>query len=124
MAKNFATIYATGNDSSALSQKFFIKEESAKGVLATPTGADFIYHQGGSVNSTQPIESSPYKSGRHNTSVIAGKYENEWTLSKFWDIDTTLGSAGLTQIDPATPAVDVATGADDAEERRGRAGAS
>lgn len=101
MAKNFATLYATGRDSSSLSHKFFIKEESAPGTLAIPTGADFIYHQGGSANSTQPLESSPYKTGRHNTSVIKGKFENEWSLSKFWDIDTTLGSAGLAEIDPA-----------------------
>lgn len=101
MAKNYAAIYNSPNDSIALEQKIFIKEESVRGVLIAPTGADFIYTlNGASVNFTQPIESSPHKSGRHHTSIIKQKTTTEWTMPTFFNIDTTLGSAGVTEIDP------------------------
>ena len=101
MSKNYAAIYNSPNDSIALEQKIFIKEESTRGVLVAPTGADFIFTlNGASVNFTQPIESSPHKSGRHHTSIIKQKTSTEWTLPTFFNIDTTQGAASLTEIDP------------------------
>jgi hypothetical protein len=99
--KNYASIYSSGNDSIALEQKIFIKEESVRGVLQSPTGADFIYTlNGASVNFTQPIESSPHKSGRHHNSVIKQKTSTEWTIPTFFNIDTSLGAVSLAEIDP------------------------
>jgi hypothetical protein len=100
-SKNYAAIYNSPNDSIALEQKFFIKEESIRGVLTPPTGADFIFTlNGASVNFTQPIESSPHKSGRHHTSIIKQKTSTEWSIPTFVNINTTLGSAGVAEIDP------------------------
>ena len=101
MAKNYASIYNSTNDSIALEQKIFIKEESVRGVLQAPTGADFIYTlNGASVNFTQAIESSPHKSGRHHTSVIKQKTTTNWSLPTFFNIDSTLGAVSLAEIDP------------------------
>jgi hypothetical protein len=101
MAKNYAAIYNSPNDSIALEQKIFIKEESVRGQLTPPTGADFIYTlNGASVNFTQPIESSPHKSGRHHTSVIKQKTSTEWSIPTFVNINTTLGAPGVAEIDP------------------------
>lgn len=99
MAKNYVSIYEGGNDAVALEQKVFIKEESARGTMALPAGSDFIYHTGGSVNFSQPTESSPHKSGRHHTSVIKQKTVTSWSLSSFFNIDTSLLSAGVAEID-------------------------
>lgn len=102
MGKNFKSIYDSPNDAIALEQKFFIVEESTRGVLATPTAADFFYTlSGGSVNFTQPVESSPHRSGRHHTSVIKQKTSTEWSMPTFFNIDTQLGAAAVTEIDPA-----------------------
>ena len=48
MAKNFADIYNDVNDSIALEQKFFIKEEVAglRGVQVDPVGTDFFFKIG------------------------------------------------------------------------------
>jgi hypothetical protein len=101
MAKNYAAIYNSPNDSIALEQKIFIKEEVTRGVLVPPTGADFIYTlNGASVNFTQPIESSPHKSGRHHTSVIKQKTSTEWSIPTFVNINTALGAPGVAEIDP------------------------
>jgi hypothetical protein len=100
MAKNYVSIYEGGNDAVALEQKIFIKEETVRGELALPAGTDFIYHTGGSVNFSQPTESSPHKSGRHHTSVIKQKTVTTWSLSTFFNIDTSLLSAGVAEIDP------------------------
>jgi hypothetical protein len=101
MAKNYASIYSSVNDAIALEQKVFIKEESTRGVLTAPTGADFIYTlNGASVNFTQPIESSPHKSGRHHTSIIKQRTTTNWTLPTFFNIDTAQGSPSTTEIDP------------------------
>lgn len=100
MAKNYVSIYEGGNASVALEQKMFIKEESTRGVLALPAGTDFIYHvAGGSINFSQPIESSPHKSGRHHNSVIKQKTETSWSLPTLFNIDTTELSAVVTEID-------------------------
>jgi len=102
MTKNFATIYASPNDAIALEQKFFLKEEGTRGVLAVPLAADFLFTlPGGSVNFSQPIESSPHRSGRHHTNIIKQKTNTEWSLPTFFNIDTTLGAVSLAEIDPA-----------------------
>lgn len=102
MAKNFASIYASGNDAVALNQRIFIKEESVRGTLIVPAATDFFFHlAGGTVNFTQPVESSPHKTGRHNTTVIKQKTNTEWTIPTFFNIDTTLGAASTAEIDPA-----------------------
>lgn len=103
MAKNFAAIYASPNDSVALEQKVYIKEESVRGVLALPGNTDFLYTLNGtSVNHQKPVESSPHKSGRHHTSIIRQKTTTEWTIPSFFNIDTTLGAASTSEIDLAT----------------------
>jgi len=102
MSKNYASIYNSTNDSIALEQKIFIKEETARGVLLAPTGADFLFTlNGASVNFSQPIESSPHKSGRHHTSVIKQKTTTSWALPTFFNINSLLGAAGVAEIDPA-----------------------
>lgn len=102
MAKNFASIYASPNDAIALEQKFFITEETVRGTLVAPTAADFLFTlPGGSINFTQPIESSPHRSGRHHTNIIKQKTTTEWSLPTFFNIDTLLGAASVAEIDPA-----------------------
>lgn len=102
MAKNFASIYANTGDSIALNQSFFIVEESTKGVFAAPTDTDFFFTRaGGSVEHTQPFESSDHRSGRHNNSIIEQKKETAWSIPTYVNIDTTQGSAGTAEVDPA-----------------------
>lgn len=101
MAKNYASIYNSVNDSSALNQNFYLKEESTRGVFSAPSGSDFLFTQsGGSVNFTQPFESSPHRSGRHNNNIIKQKTETSWTLPTFFNINES-GAADGTQIDAA-----------------------
>lgn len=100
MAKSYVSLYEGGNDSIALEQKIFIKQETVRGQLVVPAGSDFIYHlQGGSVNFSQAVESAPHKSGRHHTSVIKQKTSTEWTLPTFFNIDESLGAASTAEID-------------------------
>lgn len=100
MAKNFAAIYGSGNPSSALNQSFFLKEESVKGTASIPTGTDFLYTlSGGSINFTQPKESSPHRSGRHNNNIIKQKTSTEWSLSTYFNID--VDAAHGSQVDQA-----------------------
>jgi len=102
MAKNFAAIYASTNDSSAQEQKFFLKLETTRGVLAAPTGADFLYHlQGGQTTYQRPANTSPIRSGRHHTNVIQEKDVTSWTLPTFFMINESLGAWAATEIDPA-----------------------
>jgi len=101
MAKNYVNIYEGNNDSYAIEQKIFIKQEASRGTLQLPAGSDFIFHvAGGSVNFTQPVESSQHKSGRHNTSFIKQKTETSWTLPTYFNIDESLGAASTSEIDP------------------------
>jgi hypothetical protein len=100
MAKNYASIYASTNDSSALEQAFFIKQEVTKGVIVPPTGTDFIYTlAGGNIEYTQPIESSPHRSSRHHNDIIKSKKEMSWTLPILFNIDETQVAAVATEID-------------------------
>lgn len=104
MAKNFASIYNSGNDAVALNQRLFVVEEAPglRGVLAVPGPDDFMYHiEGASVNFSQPVESSPHKTDRHHSSVIKQKSLTEWTLPSLFNINTALPGAAVTQIDPA-----------------------
>ena len=51
MAKNFADLYASGNDSIALEQKVYLKKETTRGQLIAPVGTDFLFTlPGASVN--------------------------------------------------------------------------
>lgn len=101
MAKNFATIYNSNNDSIALESQFFIKEETTRGQLIAPTGADALrVLAGASINLQQPKESSPQRSGRHHSTIIKQKKLTEWTLPALVNIDTSVGQ-GTTELDPA-----------------------
>lgn len=106
MAKNYPSLYTSGNDAIALEQKIFIKKETVRGTIVLPAGSNFLYHiSGGSINFTQAVESSPHKSGRHHNSVIAQKTTTEWTLPTFFNIDTSLGAPGSAEIDTAVRAL-------------------
>lgn len=102
MAKDFAAIFATGNDSIALEQKVFVKEETVRGTFAVPVGSDeMLINTGAAVNFSQPIETSPVRTGRHHTSIIKQKTTTEWTLPSLVHIDSSLGAAADTEIDQA-----------------------
>lgn len=102
MAKNYASIYNGGNDAIAIEQRVYAKEETIRGDLIAPTGADFLFTlAGGSIDFTQPFESSPYRSGRGHLNIIKKKKECNWNFSSYFDIDTTLGAAGVAEISPA-----------------------
>jgi len=101
VAKNYADNYNSVNDSIALQQSFFVKEEVTRGTLIAPTGADFLFTLGGgTIEFSQPFESSPHRSGRHHTSIIKKKKESNWSFPTYFNIDTSVG-AGTTEIDPA-----------------------
>jgi hypothetical protein len=81
MAKNFAAIYNSGNDSSALNQSFFVKKQTNKQTPIVPLGSDFLYMIGGSsLDYSQSFEDSPHKTGRHRSGIIKGKTTTEWSL--------------------------------------------
>jgi len=101
MAKNYAAYYNGGNASTAVDVRFYLKEELSRGVFQAPGNVDYFYTlQGGAIKHTQPVESSPYRSGRHHTGIIKQKKKNEWNFPAFFDIDTGVG-AGATEIPPA-----------------------
>ena len=101
MAKNFKDIYDRTGDSIALEQAFFVKLETTKGTLIGPTDTDFFFTiGGGNVNHTQPKQSSPHRSGRHNTDIFREKKVTEWTIPTFVNIDTTLGAASSAEVEP------------------------
>lgn len=102
MAKNYASLYASENDSSALEQSYYLKLETTRGTLIAPLGTDFLYTlAGGAIEYTQPIESSPHRTGRHHNDIIKQKKELNWTLPLLFNIDETLGAAASTEIDTA-----------------------
>lgn len=102
MAKNYATIYASGNDASALEQAFFLKLEASRGTLIAPAATDFLYTLGGgSISFSQPFETSPHRSGRHHTDTIKKKKELTWSFSTFFNINESLGAASSAEIDAA-----------------------
>lgn len=100
MAKNYASLYASTNDSSALEQRFYLKQESTKGDIIAPQNGDFFYTlAGGSIEFAQPFESSPHRSGRHHLDIIKQKKTLGWSLTTFVNIDTSLGAASSSEID-------------------------
>jgi hypothetical protein len=102
MAKNYADIYSSSNDSVALEQRWYAKVETTRGILAVPTNSDFFWTLGGgSISYAQPFESSPHRSGRHHTNIIKKKKETSFSFSTYFNIDETLGSASTTEIDVA-----------------------
>jgi hypothetical protein len=100
MAKDFASIYARAGDSIALEQSFFAKLETVKGTLIGPTDTDFFFTMGGgAITHTQPKQSSPHRSGRHNTDIFREKKATEWSIPTFVNIDTALGAAASTEVE-------------------------
>jgi hypothetical protein len=86
-SKNFASIYAGGNDSSALNQSFFVKAELVRGTPVAATNTDFLFTLGGGgINFAQPYESSPHRSGRHNNNIIKQKTTTEWSMQTLLNI--------------------------------------
>lgn len=104
MAKNYKSIYESGNDSIALEQRWYLKAETARGTLVAPAGTDFLYtQQGGSVTYAQAKTSSPHRSGRHNTDIIREKTSTEWTLPMLLNVKTdAMQGAGELDIAVAT----------------------
>lgn len=101
MTKNYADIYNSSNDSVALEQRFYLKEETTRGTFVPPTGADFFFHlPGGQITYEQPFESSTQRSGRHHQSAIVKKKSVSWGFSTYFNINTGV-AAGATEIDPA-----------------------
>jgi hypothetical protein len=102
MAKNYKDLYDLAGDSVAVEQRFYIKEETTRGSLLAPTNTDFFFSlQGGTIEFTQPSESSPHRSGRGHVAKIRKKKEQSWSLSTYFNIDETLGVGGAAEIDPA-----------------------
>lgn len=102
MAKNYADIYNNTGDSVSLEQRWYVKKEVSSGTLIAPTNTDFFYTLGGgSISYSQPIETSPHRSGRHQTGFIKKKKVTSFTLSTYFNIDESLGSPGVGEIDPA-----------------------
>lgn len=101
MAKNYASIYANTGDSSALNQRFYLKQEAVKGMMAIPAASDYFFAlAGGSINFSQPINPSPHRSGRHNNNTIKEKKALEWSLPTFINIDEA-AAQGVNQLEPA-----------------------
>jgi len=100
MAKNYAAIYENTNDASALEQQWFIKQETTRGILAAPSDSDFLFAlSGGTLEYSQPFESSPHRTGRHHNSFIKQKKTMSWNLSTFFNIDTSLGAYAPAEVD-------------------------
>ena len=101
MAKNYATIYNSGNDSTAPNQKFYAVQEVTRGTIVAPTVNDFFFTlSGGSIDYSQAIESSQHRSDRHHTSIIKKKKETSWSFSTYFNIDE-LAPQGASEIDTA-----------------------
>lgn len=102
MARNYAAYYNSANDSTALEQAFYIKKEGVRGTYALPEGTDFFNSiSGGAINFSQPAESSPARSGRHNLSSIKDKKVLDWNIPAYINIDTLLPSADEDEVDAA-----------------------
>lgn len=102
MAKNYADLYNSPNDSIALEQRFYLRKELNAGVLAGPGNSDFFYTlPGGSISYNQPFDSSMHRSGRHHLNIIKKKKELTFSLKQYFNIDTTMGSPGTGEIDQA-----------------------
>ena len=101
MSKNYADIYNSGNDSISLEQKFYLKEETVRGEMIAPVGADFFFNlPGGQISYEQPFESSTQRSGRHHNNIIKKKITSAWNFSTYFNIDVA-EIQGTTELDPA-----------------------
>jgi hypothetical protein len=99
--KNYKTIYTSGNASSALEQRFYVKKEVTRGLFVPPIDADFFFTiGGGSINHTQAITPSAHKSGRDNLTFIKEKKVAEFSLPAYFNVDTGV-AAGTSELDPA-----------------------
>jgi hypothetical protein len=99
VAKNYADIYNSGNDSIGLNQRFYAKLEGSRGSLVMPGNSDFIYTTGGQISFSQALEPSAHRTGRHHQSQIKKKKETSFSLSTYFNIDESLGAASTAQID-------------------------
>ena len=89
MAKNYANIYASANDSISLEQRFYLKEEVARGTMVYPGNTDFFFHlPGGQIAFEQPFEPSPQRSGRHMSNIIKKKKQSNFSFSTYFNLDT------------------------------------
>jgi hypothetical protein len=99
MAKNYASLYSSALDSSALNQTLYVKQETVNGTMIAPTDSDFTFIlEGGSMNFSQPLESSLHRSGRHNNNTILKKKTLEWSYPTYINIDTGV-AAGASEIE-------------------------
>jgi hypothetical protein len=99
MAKNYASLYSSALDSSALNQSLYVKKETVNGTMIAPTDSDFTFVlAGGSMSFSQPQESSPHRSGRHNNNTILKKKTLEWSYPTYVNIDTGV-AAGATEVE-------------------------
>ena len=100
MAKDYAAIYNSQNDASALEQRWYVREETTRGTLEAFTGTDFLYTQsGGTIEFSQPFEPSPHRSGRHQNNIIKQKKTESWNLPLFINIDETVDPASEAEVD-------------------------
>lgn len=100
MAKNYAAIYVSGNDSISLEQRLYLKLEATRGQIAVPGNSDFLFSlAGGGIEFSQPFESSPHRSGRHHNNTITKKTETTFSFSTYFNIDTTLGVPSAAEVD-------------------------
>jgi len=100
--KDYANIWGSSNDSSALEQKWYLKAESSRGSFVVPLNTDFFYAlAGGNLEFAQGFEVSPHRSGRHANNIIKQKKTLSWSLTTFFNIDETLGAGGVGEIDQA-----------------------
>ena len=99
MAKNYATLYNSTNDSISLEQRVYAKLETTRGTFVQPTDSDFFLQlPGGAINFEQPFESSPQRSGRHHNNIIKKKKTTAWNFSTYLNIDTGAGD-GKSSVD-------------------------
>jgi hypothetical protein len=100
MAKNYAAIYDSGNDSISLEQRLYLKVEGTRGQVALPTNSDFLYSlAGGGIEFSQPFESSPHRSGRHHNNTITKKTETSFSFSTYFNINEALGAPSAAEVD-------------------------
>ena len=100
--KDYASIFNSSNDSSALEQKWYLKAETTRGLFIVPLNTDFFYAlAGGNIEFAQGFEVSPHRSGRHANNIIKQKKTLSWSLTTFFNIDETVSPGGPTEIDQA-----------------------
>jgi len=100
--KDYAAIYDSENDASSLEQKWYLKQESVRGVLAVPTDTDYFYAlEGGTIDYSQPFDESPQRSGRHLNNIVKSKKTLSWGFQTFINIDEAVSPGGPTEIDQA-----------------------